>query len=212
MDIKAEYITYTNKDLKNGEKYMAGLILKAMDVEIKQREVGLADLLLKKAHEQGVVDHPNEGVVRDILPLTDLGGTTTGASSASGGFRTEEWRVDMRTYQRDASTAVSSGAYNEVVNVDLNKSKVLGFVGVKKNGEDAVATIRFSLGSGTKIKDIWQLDSVPEEGSAYAENPIIYNATHKAKVEYYLKSPAIIYHQLIGKIAEPRGNVILGAE
>lgn len=191
---------------------MAGLIALAIQSEVKQREAAVAGELLRLAVAQGVVATPNDAVVRDILPLTDIGGTTTNATSASGGYRTEEWRVDLRTYQRDASTASSAGAYNEVVKCDMNKQKVLGFYGVQKRGEDCVAAIRFSLGSGTKIKDIWQLDGVAEDGVGYGENPIIYNSTQNAKVEYYLKSVGIVYHQLLGKVAEPRGNVIMGAE
>lgn len=191
---------------------MAGLIAFAIQNEVKQREQAVTQELLRLAVAQGVVPSPNEGVVRDILPLTDVGGTTTGATTATGGYRTEEWRADLRTYQRDASTASAAGSYNEAINVDLNKQKVLGLYGVQKRGEDVVAAIRFSLGSGTKIKDIWQLDGIKEDEVGYGENPIIYNSTQKVKVEYYLKSVGIVYHQLLGKVAEPRGNVIMGAE
>lgn len=191
---------------------MAGLIAMALPQEVKQREAAIAGELMRLAVAQGVVPTGNDAVVRDILPLTDVGGTTTSATTATGGYRTEEWRADLRTYQRDASTASSAGAYNELINVDMNKQKVIGFYGVQKRGEDLVSAIRFSLGSGTKIKDIWQLDGIPEDGLGYGENPIIYNANQKVKVEVYLKSVGIVYHQLLGKVAEPRGNVIMGAE
>lgn len=191
---------------------MAGLILKAMDAEIKQREAALNAELVRRAVAQGVVDNAAEAVVRDILPLTDIGGSTTNSTSASGGYRYEEWRADLRTYQQDASTASAANSYNTVVNCDMNKQKVIGFVGVAKKGEDSVAAIRFSLGSGTKIKDIWQIGGAPEDAIIYAENPILYNSTNKVKIEFYLKSVAIVYHQLIGKAAEPKGNTIIGAE
>lgn len=191
---------------------MAGSRILSIDGEKKNLEAVLVQELQRRAVAQGITDSPTEVVIRDMLPLTDLGSATTNATSASGGYRTEEWRADLRTYQYDGSTASSAGAYNTAVNVSLNKEKVIGFIGVRKHGEDAVAAIRWGLGSGAKIKDIWQLDYVPEDGTMYAENPIIYNSTNVAKIEYYLKAVAIVNLQLLGKTAEAKGDTILGAE
>lgn len=191
---------------------MAGSRILSMESERKQIEQVLIQELATRAQRQGVVDSATEVVVRDILPLTDLGSGTTNATSASAGFRAEEWRVDLRTVQQDNSTATAANSYNTVVNCNLNKEKVMGFMGVQKFGEDAVAAVRWSLGSGAKIKDIWQLDYVKEDGTMYAENPIIYNSTNVIKVEYYLKSVAIVQLRLLGKTAEAKGDTILGAE
>jgi hypothetical protein len=191
---------------------MAGSLLYTTETETKNREIALNSVLTQKALSQGIVDSPTEVVVRDVLPMTDMGGSTTGATSATSGYRYDEWRIDMRSFQRDGSTAVVTGGYNEAVNVNLNKEKVVGFIGAKKNGEDAVAAIKFSLGSGAKIKDIWQIGHATENGSMYADNPILFNSTNTMKIEYLLKSPAIVYLMLLGKIAEAKGDTILGAE
>jgi len=183
-----------------------------LEADKKKYENVLVQELGTRAVSQGVVDTLNDLVIRDLLPLTDLGGTTTGSTSASGGYTSEYWRVDLRTVQRDNSTSSSANAYNEVVNVDLNRVKVIGVLGIQKLGEDAVSAVRFSLGSGAKIKDIWQLDGIAVGDTYWAENPAVYNSNNIMKVEFYLKSTAIIYHKMIGKAAEPKGETILGAE
>lgn len=191
---------------------MAGSRLISLDQEKKVIESALIGELAQRAVRQGVVDNPAEVVVRDILPLTDLGSGTTGATSATGGYRTEDWSVNLSSVQQDASTASSAGAYNTVINVNLNKEKVVGFVGVQQEDQRNVVAIRWSLGSGAKIKDIWQIGHVAENGVMYAENPIIYNSTNVAKVEYYINSKTGVRLILLGKTSEAKGDTILGAE
>jgi len=191
---------------------MAGSRILSNETEKRSIESALIGEIAKRAIRQGVVDNPADVVVRDILPLTDLATGTTGAISSSYGFTSENWRVDLRDYEQD-ETASSANAYNLVAKVNLNKEKVIGFMGVRKTGEDMVSAIRWSLGSGAKIKDIWQIDYVPEDGGVmYAENPIIFNATNVVKMEYYLKSTGISYLQIMGKTAEARSDTIVGTE
>jgi len=191
---------------------MAGSRILSNEMEKRSIESALIGEIAKRAIRQGVVDNPADVVVRDILPLTDLATGTTGAISSSYGFTSENWRVDLRDYEQD-ETASSANAYNLVAKVNLNKEKVIGFMGVRKTGEDMVSAIRWSLGSGAKIKDIWQIDYVPEDGGVmYAENPIIFNATNVVKMEYYLKSTGISYLQIMGKTAEARSDTIVGTE
>ena len=191
---------------------MAGSRILSNETEKRSIESALIGEIAKRAVRQGVVDNPADVVVRDILPLTDLATGTTGAISSSYGFTSENWRVDLRDYEQD-ETASSANAYNLVAKVNLNKEKVIGFMGVRKTGEDMVSAIRWSLGSGAKIKDIWQIDYVPEDGGVmYAENPIIFNATNVVKMEYYLKSTGISYLQIMGKTAEARSDTIVGTE
>jgi len=191
---------------------MAGSRILSNETEKRSIESALIGEIAKRAVRQGVVDNPADVVVRDILPLTDLATGTTGAISSSYGFTSENWRVDLRDYEQD-ETASSANAYNLVAKVNLNKEKVVGFMGVRKTGEDMVSAIRWSLGSGAKIKDIWQIDYIPEDGGVmYAENPIIFNATNVVKMEYYLKSTGISYLQIMGKTAEARSDTIVGTE
>lgn len=191
---------------------MAGSRILSSDQEKKSIEQAIVGEIATRAVRQGVADNPTEVVVRDILPLTDLGGDTTNSTSASYGFVSENWRVDLRTLQQDGTTASAANAYNLVAKVNLNKEKVMGFAGIRKAGEDMVSAIRWSLGSGAKVKDIWHIDYVPENGTMYAENPIIFNATNVIKMEYYLKSPGISFLQIIGKTAEAKGDTIIGTE
>lgn len=191
---------------------MAGSRILSDDNTKRTIESALIGEIAQRAVRQGVVDNPADVVTRDILPLTDLATGTTGATSSSYGFTSENWRVDLRDYQQDQS-ASSANAYNLVAKVNLNKEKVIGFAGVRKLGEDNVSAIRWSLGSGAKIKDIWQIDYLPEDGGVmYAENPIIFNATNVVKMEYYVKSPGISFLQIIGKTAEARSDTIVGTE
>ncbi len=191
---------------------MAGSRILSNETEKRSIESALIGEIAKRAVRQGVVDNPADVVVRDILPLTDLASGTTGATSSSYGFTSENWRVDLRSYQQDES-ASAANAYNLVAKVNLNKEKVVGFMGVRKTGEDMVSAIRWSLGSGAKIKDIWQIDYLPEDGGVmYAENPIIFNSTNVVKMEYYLKSTGISFLQIMGKTAEARSDTIVGTE
>jgi len=194
---------------------MAGSRLVSLAQEKKQIEGALIGELAQRAVRQGVVDNPAEVVVRDLLPLTDLGGATTGSTSetaATGGYRSEDWSVNLTTYARGSSTASVAGAYNTVINCNMNKEKVVGFMGVQQEDQRNVVAIRWSLGSGAKIKDIWQVGHVEEGGVMYAENPIIYNSTNVAKVEYYVNSLTSVRMILLGKAAEAKGDTILGAE
>lgn len=191
---------------------MAGSRILSSEVEKRTIETALVAELAERAVRQGVVNTPGDVVVRDILPMTDLGGSTTNVATApSYGFTSEQWRVDLRNYEQDG-TASSANAYNLVAKVNLNKEKTMGFAGIRKNGEDMVSAVRWSLGSGAKIKDIWHIDYLPEDGTMYAENPIVFNATNELKIEYYLKSPGISFLQIIGKTAEARGDTIVGTE
>ncbi len=191
---------------------MAGSRMLAIDSEKKQIESALIGELAQRAVRQGVVDNPAEVVVRDILPLSDLGSGTTGATSATAGYRTDDWSVNLTSVQQDNSTASAANAYNTVINCNMNKEKVVGFMGVQQEDQRNVVAIKWSLGSGAKIKDIWQIGHVPENGTMYAENPIIYNSTNVAKVEYYPQSRTQVRLILLGKTAEAKGDTILGAE
>lgn len=192
---------------------MAGQILIPLESDKKRYENALVQELTKRAVSQGVVDSAMELVVRDILPLTDLGGagTTTGQSSATYGYRKEYWSADFRTSDANG-TAVSTPGYVTAIQVDLNKQKVVGILGVRIRGEPNVAAMKYSLGSGAKIKDIWQLEGVGVDETYWAENPAIYNSTNVMKVEYYLAAGAAVQHVLVGKSAEAKGDTILGAD
>lgn len=191
---------------------MAGQILIPLESDKKRYENALVQELTKRAVSQGVVDSAQELVVRDILPLTDLGGTgNTGATSATYAYRKDYWSADFKTYDQ-AGTAISVPGYVTAISIDLNKQKIIGVLGIKARGEQNVAAVKYSLGSGAKIKDIWQIEGVDVGETYWAENPAIYNCTNTMKVEYYLAAGCAVQHVLVGKTAEAKGDTILGAD
>lgn len=184
-----------------------GILVAETTEELKGKEADLIAELKRRAVSQGIVDSVDQVVVRDILPYTDFSGTASG-----GGYLTNAWRADLRTYQQNASTAAAAGAYNEVISKDLGKEKIIGILGVQKFGEDLVSAVRFSLGTGVKIKDIWSIESVAANGRGLALDPLIYDATNKIVVDYYLKNTGIVNICLLGKVAEAVGDTIIGGQ
>jgi len=185
---------------------MAGLMTVHQDPDLKMKEAQLIAELKARAVAQKIVTTPDQVVVRDLLPYTDFGETT-------GGYMYELWEADMITYQRNGSTASAANAYNDAILKDLDEKKVVGILGVAKHGEDNVATVRFTLGAGqTKIKDIWQLDKIEVGETGLAEMPIIYNKTDTMGVQYYLKNRSVVQLELLGKVAEAVGDIIMGGQ
>ena len=184
--------------------FTPGLLTIHTDDELKGKEEDMVAELTRRAVSQGVVDSADQVIVRDILPNTDFAGVAAG-----GGYLYEMWRADMTTLRQDASTASAANTYNEVISTDLDKEKLIGILGIKK-GEDMVAAVKFSLGTGVKIKDIWQIDSIPDDSIGLAREPLIYNCTNKIVVDYYLKNTGVIELELIGKTCEAIGDTIIG--
>lgn len=189
---------------------MPGLLVVYLDDEIRAKQTDLDNELIDRGVDQRVADSADNLVVRDGLPLTDFGGTTTGSSSATSGYRKESWFIDMTTYQRDGSTASSAGAYNEAINVDLNKKKVVGIMGVKKGSIDNVSAIKLGLPGGVQTKDVWQIDFLAPGQVAFAETPIIFDSGNKMQVQYFLKTPGPVDLVLYTRVCERVGDNIMG--
>ena len=185
--------------------FTPGLLTIHTDDELKGKEEDMVAELTRRAVSQGVVDSADQVIVRDILPNTDFAGVAAG-----GGYLYEMWRADMTSLRQDASTASAANTYNEAISTDLDKEKLIGILGVKKKGEDMVAAVKFSLGTGVKIKDIWQIDSIADDSIGLAREPLIYNCTNKIVVDYYLKNRGIVELELIGKTCEAIGDTIIG--
>jgi len=185
--------------------FTPGLLTIHTDDELKGKEEDMVAELTRRAVSQGVVDSADQVIVRDILPNTDFAGVAAG-----GGYLYEMWRADMTLLKQDAVTASAANSYNEAISTDLDKEKLIGILGIKKKGEDMVAAVKFSLGTGVKIKDIWQIDMIPDDEIGLAREPLIYNCTNKIVVDYYLKNRGIVEIELIGKCAEAIGDTIIG--
>ena len=189
---------------------MPGLLIVHLDDEIRSIQDSLDEELKARAVAQKVGDSEEDLIVRDGLPLTDFATTTTGASSSSTGYTTESWFIDMTTYQRDGSTSASAGAYNEAINVNLDKQKVVGVLGVMKGSIDNVAAIKFGFPGGVQVKDIWQIDHLAPGESGFTKTPIIFDSSNKMQVSYYLKTLGPVDLKLYTRVCEVVGDTIMG--
>jgi len=189
---------------------MPGLLYAILDEEIRTKQEELDRELIQRAVDQKVADTEDQVLVRDALPKTDFGGTTTNSTTVTSGYTKESWFIDMTTYQRDGSTASVAGDYNEAINVDLDKQKVVGFLGVKKHTMNNVSAVKFGIATGVQIKDIWQVDFVDLGKSAYADTPIVYDSTNKVYILYYLTTRAPVDIRLLSRVAEAVGDTIMG--
>lgn len=189
---------------------MPGLLIVHLDDEVRSIQRSLDEELIARAVAQKVGDSEEDLIVRDGLPLTDFATTTTGASSSSTGYTNESWFIDMSTYQRDGSTASAVASYNEAINVNLDKQKVVGIFGVKKGYVDNVAAVKFGFPGGVQVKDIWQIDHLDPGEDGYTETPIIFDSSNKMQVQYYLKTLGGVDLKLYTRVCEVVGDTIMG--
>jgi len=194
-----------------------GTLLALTTEGIMQLERDVVAELKRRALDQNIAASEAELVVRDILPATDLNAAY------------EEWTQ---------SGLIAGGAYTTVYSGRLRDTKIFAVYGVcnetptatsgvaYKTKESAgvsgaspcTVAIRFGLGVGpAKIKDIWHVQKMYEkdEQSVFCDVPVIYNKEEVFQIAFYGRRSvsggmdAIILH---GKVCEPKGEVILGAE
>jgi len=189
---------------------MPGLLVVHLDDEIRSLQKSLDEELISRAVAQKVGDSEENLIVRDGLPLTDFATTTTGASSSSTGYTSESWFIDMTSVQRDGTTASVAGSYNEAINVNLDKEKVVGILGVKKGYIDNVSAIKFGFPGGVTVKDIWQIDHLEPGEDGFAESPIIFDSSNKMQVLYYLTTLGPVDLKLYTRVCESIGDTIMG--
>ena len=184
----------------------------------------LEEELLRRAEEQKIEDP----IVRDILPLTDLGLTYGYPFAHLPKF--EAWTFYLQDY-------VGSGweGWTKVGAVDL-KGKIIGFIGAKSRASVGLPfptattpAVKFALGGphlkpttqwqadrqgASEIKDIWQLESAETEKNKalYTMSPIIYNSGDRLTLFMYLPTypGTSAYHlELLGKTCESRGETVV---
>ena len=169
----------------------AGLVAAVTPEEIATLESDVITELARRAVDQRVVSRAEDAVVRDILPKTDL------------------WQANEVWTQ-----TVSANAYNTIISGDLTDKKIVAFYGVKnKAAVPRTTAIRFGLGAGpAKIKDIWEIESIrtEENVAGYVRTPVIYNKSEHLHIDFYGDSSGTDEVVLLGKIVEPRGEVIVG--
>jgi len=163
------------------------------DAQIQALEEQLISELEKRAINQKVAATGNL-VVRDILPYTDLG------------YTDNYWSVALTT----------ATSYNAVgSDKDLDGKKVIGFMGFRiLSAKPIVKLIKFSVGSGaTKIKDIWQIEQCQNQNivEGFTKEPVIYNMNDTINIDAWIASTTGTEKLvLLGKVAEPAGQQIMG--
>jgi len=183
--------------------------------EKKAIETDVVTELKRRAIAQKIVASEADLVVRDILPETDLGLTS------------EEW----------IQSGVA-GIYTLVISGRNPENKVWGIYGVKNEHVTAVSgpvkpsaanlsgghaaippviAIKWGLGAGAaKVKDIWHLQRMyVQNDEVYTDQPVIYNKKELFTIYMLARvnaSGADGHLILLGKVAEPKGETIMGAE
>lgn len=153
----------------------------------------LLDMVSKKANKSR-----SELIVRDILPLTDLG------------FNTEEW---------SNQTAQSSGAWTKDWSHELDEDQGAAFYGVAIQDETCdLIFVRFKLGAtGATTKAIYSLQRLIKEGqeesdkkqTGFFPEPVYYGGKETPYVDYYARGSVSQYAAhvvLIGLFCEPKGE------
>jgi len=179
--------TASSQVRKNMSWIKSGVYFTTIDAEVKAKLDALDQQLLALANQRGFT----KPVVRNILPKTDLGLTN------------EVW----------SWTLSSANNYNAVIsNLDLQKKKVIGFVGVYyPSSNPLVSIVKFTAGTGdTKIKDYWNIEHVSalEKPFALSDNFIIYDYDNVVNIYFYAKATGTDNLVLLGRVAEPSGVLL----
>ena len=172
---------------------MPGLAAVYEKSEYLRMQRAIEELLRSEAVEQKIASRRDAVVVRDLLPKTDLS------------WSKEAWWYDL------SSGTVNS--YNQVVNVDLDKKKVIAIWGVKMRGDNPVSAIKFMRGESETI-DIWEIEFLDEGEVATVtnvEDVVLYHAQDKVNIQYYLLAQGYPQFVLLGKVAEKRDTTVAGS-
>ena len=172
---------------------MPGLAAVYEKSEYLRMQRAIEELLRSEAVEQKIASRRDAVVVRDLLPKTDFS------------WSKEAWWYDL------SSGTVNS--YNQVVNVDLDKKKVIAIWGVKMRGDPVVSAVKFMRGESETI-DIWEIEALGEGDISIitnVEDVVLYHAQDKVNIQYYLLAQGYAQFVLLGKVAEKRDTTVSGS-
>lgn len=175
-----------------------------MGVMIDAREMSVSDLkALRATVKETLLNMVAEKskkpktslIVRDILPLTDLG------------LNTEEW---------DNETAQVAGAWTEDWHHQLNEDEGVAFYGVHFHDDTFdLIFIRHKLGAtGATVKNLTGLtpiDNNENDLNKGYHKPVYYSGNENVYIDYYARAnvaAAAAHVELIGMFCEPRGEQI----
>jgi hypothetical protein len=160
--------------------------------EIKSLQDATDSYLINRAIETKIATSPSDLIVRDLLPGTDLNGT-------SG----EVWVQVCSAYQ-----------YNTAYSGKNPSTKMFAIFGVKnKNATPRTAALRFKVGAGgAKVKDIWQIEQAYLESNTavFTSDPIKYEKQETFVIENYGVTSGEDGVILLGRVVEPRNETITG--
>jgi hypothetical protein len=161
--------------------------------EVLGIEESLKSKLVETALAKKVVTSANDLAIRDILPKTDLG------------YNNEVWKT----------ATLAEYTYNSVVSMRVPDTKVIGFYGVRDLGggvgAGVTSIVKFTLGPGkSKVIDVWNIQKVEteEEAEGYSDRLIIYGPGEYIGIEFYNLATGNSRVQLLGFVAEPKGEVV----
>ena len=184
--------------------------------EIKSIEFDLIAELKRRAIAQKIVASEADLVIRDILPETDLGLTSEEwIESGVGGT----WTLVISGRNPENKLWGVYGVKNEHATAVSGAVKpVISFVSGNEYGiVPPVIAIKWGLGAGAaKVKDIWHIQRMyVQNDEVYTDQPVIYNKKELFSIYMLARvnaSGADGHLILLGKVAEPKGETIMGAE
>ena len=139
---------------------------------------------------------PADLVLREVMPMTDLG------------YTTETW---------DNENALTATTWTTEISHALDNDEYIAFIGVENQTDDPqVIGMKFKVGSGgATTRDIQMLESLYTEDNhkAMFKDPIIYKANEYVFIQYYAKATVAAAGEKIGLIAfivKPYGEEISG--
>ena len=172
---------------------MPGLAAVYEKSEYLRMQRAIEELLKSEAVEQKIASRREAVVVRDLLPRTDF-----------------SWAKEAWWYDLSGGTV---NEYNQVVNVDLDKKKIIAIWGVKMRGDPVVSAVKFMRGESETI-DIWEIEALGEGEISIitnVEDVVLYHAQDKVNIQYYLLAQGYPQFVLLGKVAEKRDTTVAGS-
>lgn len=177
--------------------------------KLEQYSINVA---VQTAMQQGLAATYAGLIVRDIVPSQDL------IDQNGSGITSYEWRqpVSGNYITQNANTTIYKT--NQAVR---SQQKVYVFWGARYVNTGPARTgpimdsaaITWTNPSSTAIYDVWQTEALNLHNELYTKFPIVFGTKDPLRVDFWVKSSSSGQYdniQLIGKIAEPRGQFIQG--
>lgn len=168
---------------------MPSLSAGQVSVQEKERTLQAVEQKLMEVATRETGKRPEEIVIRDVLPSTDLG------------LSAEKWEI---TY--------SAAGWATWINQELDDDQFLIIYGVANASSTPYTTaLRFKVGStGATTKDVIEIEDVYAEENKvkYLRKPLIYKGGDTVYIEAYGSAAGTDNLILKALIAEPKGKTV----